>query len=307
MDRLHLMSVFVAVAEAGGFAAGARRLGLSAPAVTRAVASLEEHLGVRLLSRTTRVVRVTDAGALYLDDCRRILADVAEAEASAGGATVTPRGHLAITAPALFGRLYVMPVVAEYLACHEEVSVSALLVDRVVGLVEEGLDAGLRIGELPSSSLRALRVGEVRRVLCASPAYLRRAGAPRHPRELPAHPLIAATGSGSAGEWRFREDGAPLPVRVAPRLQVTTNDAAVEAAVAGVGIARLLSYQVAAQLAEGSLLPLLVDFEPAPMPVHVVHREGRHAAAKVRAFVDLLVERLRAHPGLARRREAAAG
>lgn len=298
MDRLESMGVFVAVAEAASFTGAARRLGMSPPAVTRAVAALEERLGVRLLTRTTRVVRVTEAGARYLEDCRRILAEVAEADESAAGLNAEPRGQLHVTAPALFGRIFVLPAVAAYLERYPQVSVNALFLDRVVNLVEEGLDVAIRIGELPDSSLQAIRVGQVRRVVCAAPGYLARHGVPMEPQQLARHAVVLSRGITPGLDWKFFGDGGVVPVRVSPRLSVSSNDSAVAAAVSGVGLTRLLSYQVAPQLAAGELQIVLAGFEPPPLPIHVVHREGRHASAKVRAFVDLVVERLRADPAL---------
>ena len=298
MDRLESMGVFVAVAEAASFTGTARRLGLSPPAVTRAVAALEERLGVRLLTRTTRVVRVTEAGARYLEDCRRILAEVAEADESAAGLNTEPRGQLNVTAPALFGRIFVLPTVAAYLDRYPQVSVNALFLDRVVNLVDEGLDVAIRIGELPDSSLQAIGVGQVRRVVCGAPRYLERCGTPAVPQELARHSIILSRGITPTQDWKFLGDGRVLPVRVSPRLSVNANDSAVAAAVAGAGLTRLLSYQVAPQLASGELKVVLSEFEPPPLPIHVVHREGRQASAKVRAFVDLIVERLRADPAL---------
>lgn len=298
MDRLESMGVFVAVAEAASFTGAARRLGLSPPAVTRAVAALEERLGVRLLTRTTRVVRVTEAGARYLEDCRRILAEVAEADESAAGLNTEPRGQLNVTAPALFGRIFVLPTVAAYLDRYPQVSVNALFLDRVVNLVDEGLDVAIRIGELPDSSLQAIGVGQVRRVVCGAPSYLERCGTPAVPQELARHSIILSRGITPTQDWKFFGDGRVLPVRVSPRLSVNANDSAVAAAVAGAGLTRLLSYQVAPQLASGELKVVLSEFEPPPLPIHVVHREGRQASAKVRAFVDLIVERLRADPAL---------
>lgn len=298
MDRLHLMSVFVAVAESESFSAAARRLGMSAPAVTRAVSALEQRLGVRLLTRTTRFVRATEAGLRYLEDARRILAEVDEADEAAGGVNATPRGRLAITAPVLFGRMYVAPVVVDYLRRYPDVTVSALFLDRVVHLVEEGLDAGIRIGHLPDSSLQAIRVGQVRSVLCASPAYLKERGLPHAPEDLREHVLIAASGLSPTSEWKFVRDGEAFSLKISPRLTVTTNDAAIEAALRGFGIARLLSYQIAPQLAAGELQIVLGDYEAPPLPIHVIHREGRHSAAKVRSFVDMVVERLRADGSL---------
>lgn len=292
------MTVFVAVAEAEGFAAAARRLRMSPPAVTRAVATLEEHLGVRLLTRTTRLVRTTDAGARYLEDARRILLEADEADEAAAGINATPRGHLAVTAPVLFGKIFVMPIITAYQTTFEETTVSALFVDRVVNLVDEGLDVGIRIGSLPDSSLRAIRVGQVRRVICASPAYLKKHGTPESPADLAQHPIIAATSVSAGSEWTFVRGKAKTGVRLSPRILVNTNDGAAEAAKSGFGLTRLISYQVANELAAGTLKTVLADFEEASLPVHVIHREGRHGSAKVRSFVDLAVARLKADMAL---------
>ena len=292
------MTVFVAVAEEESFAAAARRLRMSPPAVTRAIASLEERLGVRLLTRTTRLVRVTDAGSRYLEDARRILLEADEADEAAAGINATPRGHLAVTAPVLFGKIYVMPVITAYQTTFKETTVSALFVDRVVNLVDEGLDVGIRIGSLPDSSLRAIRVGQVRRVVCASPAYLKKYGTPKIPADLARHPLIAATSVFAGSEWTFARGKEKIGVRLSPRILVNTNDGALEAAKRGFGLTRLISYQVANELAAGTLKTVLRDFEEASLPVHVIHREGRHGSAKVRSFVDLAVERLRADTAL---------
>jgi DNA-binding transcriptional LysR family regulator len=298
MDRLHLMTVFVAVAEEESFAGGARRLGMSPPAVTRAVAALEERIGVKLLNRTTRYVRVTEAGQRYLDDSRRIIAELDEADEAAAGINAKPRGHLAVTAPVLFGKLFVLPGIVEYLQCHPAMEVSALFLDRVVNLLEEGLDVGVRIGELPDSSMKAIRVGSVRRVMCASPGYLDMHGTPHTLAGLSGHTLIAASAVTPTQEWKFGKGAGQSSVRVKPRLTVNTNDAAVEAAAQGFGITRLLSYQVAAYLASGQLKIVLPELEPASMPVHVLHREGRYASAKIRSFVDLIAARIRVNPAL---------
>lgn len=298
MDRFHLLSVFVAVAEETSFAAAARRLQQSPPAVTRAVSALEEMLGVRLLTRTTRIVRVTEAGARYLEDARRILNDLEEADRAAAGNNATPRGLLAVTAPVLFGKLYVMPLLVEYQTTYAQTTVSALFVDRVVNLVEEGLDVGVRIGPLPDSTLRAIQVGQVWRVVCAAPIYLEQHGVPQVPDDLREHCIVAATGLSPTPEWTFQQNGAKRTVKVAPRILVNTNDGALEAARAGFGLTRLLSYQVAPQLVSGELKRVLGAFEEAALPVHVLHREGRHGSAKVRGFVDLAVERLRADKAL---------
>lgn len=298
MDRLHLIGVFAAVVDTGGFAGAARKLGISPPAVTRAINELENHLGVRLLTRTTRVVRVTDAGARYAEDCRRILAEMDEADAAASGLHGAPRGLLTVTAPVLFGARFVTPIVTDYLLRYPDTSASCWFLDRVVNLIDEGVDVAVRIGELPDSSMQATRVGEVRRVVCASPAYLAERGTPQTPDDLARHTLIAARAVTPKSEWHFKLAGALRGVRVQPRLATTSNDAALAAAVAGFGLTRLFSYQVADQLRAGSLLALLQDHEPAPLPVHVAHREGRHANRKVRAFLDLVIEALRADMAL---------
>jgi DNA-binding transcriptional LysR family regulator len=297
MDKLHLMTVFVAVAEEEGFAAGARRLGMSPPAVTRAIAALEARLRVKLLNRSTRFVRVTEAGQRYLDDARRIIADVEAADEATAGINAEPRGHLTITAPVLFGKMFVMPGVVDYLQRYPGMEVAALFLDRVVNLLEEGVDVGVRIGELPDSSMKAIRVGQIRRVLCASPAYLAQCKKQKrtltHPSNLSEHNIIAATGVTPFVEWKFADQAKVLAVRVKPRLTVSSNDAAIEASLGGLGVSRLLSYQVGAHFSSGQLVRLLPEFEPAPIPIHVVHRESRYPSAKVRSFVDLMVAKLR--------------
>ena len=298
MDRLYLMTVFVAVAEEESFAGAARRLGMSPPAVTRAIASLEDRLGVKLLNRTTRYVRATDAGQRYLDDARRVIAAADEADEAAVGINSEPRGHLTVTAPVLFGRMYVMPGIVNFLQTYPETSVSALFLDRVVNMLEEGVDVGIRIGELSDSSYRALRVGQVRRVLCASPAYLKKNGIPNTPQELKQHQVIVASGVTQSVEWRFQDQGEPVNVRMKPRLTVCTNDGAIEAALQGLGVTRLMSYQVAPLLVSGKLKVVLSEFESPPVPVHIIHREGRNASTKMRAFIDLMAERLRADTSL---------
>jgi len=294
MDRFHSISVFVAVAETGGFAAAARQLQMSPPAVTRAIAALEEQLGVKLFNRTTRYVRTTEAGQRYLTDARRILADLNAADEAAAGINAEPRGHLTITAPVMFGRMHVMPGIIDYLERYPGTEVSCMFLDRIVNLLEEGIDVGIRIGELPDSSMQALRVGSVRMALCASPDYLERNGIPLHPKNLLQHSIIASSAGANTADWRFHQGKDEFTQRLQPRLSVTTNDAAITAAVQGLGITRLLSYQVAPQIADHTLQPVLEDFEAPPLPIHIVHREGRYSSTRVRAFIDLLAERLRA-------------
>jgi DNA-binding transcriptional LysR family regulator len=289
------MRVFVAVAEAQGFAPAARRLAMSPPAVTRAISALEERIGTRLLHRTTRIVRLTEAGNRFLVDCRRILGEIEEAEASAAGSHTEPRGQLAVTAPVMFGRMYVAPVVLDFLARHPRVTARMLFLDRLVDLIDEGLDVAVRIAHLPDSSLHAVRVGSVRRVVCASPDYLAARGTPRTPADLSQHDAIAFSLGASPEEWSFASSETVSPPT---QLIVNSNDVAIAAAVAGRGVARVLSYQIAPELRAGKLQVVLGEFEPPPIPISVVYAEGRRAAAKVRAFVDFAVERLRADKSL---------
>ena len=294
MDQIHLMKVFVAVGELESFAAAARRLDISPAAVTRAVSALEVQIGVKLLLRTTRSVRLTDAGGRYLEDTRHILASIHEANEAAAGINATPKGELAITAPILFGKKFVMPCIVRYLQRYPEVDVSAYFLDRVVNMVEEGMDVAVRIGPLPDSGLKALRVGRVRRMLCASPDYLARWGEPQHPSDLLEHAVIATTTLSPRAGWRFGLADEPTLVRMKPRLTVTSNDGAIAAAVDGLGVARLLSYQVVDELASGKLKVILADYEEAPWPIHILHRESKYGSAKVRSFIDMLAQDLRA-------------
>jgi DNA-binding transcriptional LysR family regulator len=298
MDRLHLIKVFVTVVETNGFAGAARKLNISPPAVTRAINELELELGVRLLMRTTRVVRVTDAGERYALDCRRILAELAEADESVSGMHHTPRGHLTVTAPVLFGSKFVTPIVADYLQRYPQVNATCLFLDRVVNLMDEGVDVAVRIGALQDSSMQAIRVGQVRRVICAAPAYLAQHGTPRTPADLQAHQIVSANAVTPAAEWRLVDQGAPCVVKVQARLTTTTNDSAVAAVVGGFGLTRLLSYQVAEHLRDGSLQAVLSEYEPTILPVHVLHREGRQGSQRVRALLDMAIESLRANPAL---------
>lgn len=297
MDRLQAMELFLAVVDAGGFASAARQLKQPAPAVTRAVAELESRLGVRLLQRTTRVVRVTEAGARYAADCRRLLAEIRDAEEAVSGAHAVIHGSLTVTAPMLLGAMHVNPVVVDYLRQHPGVDVTCWFVDRVVNLVEEGVDVAVRVGALPDSGLHAIPVGQVRQVLCAAPAYLARAGTPVAPQDLDHHTLIASAMSVGAA-WRFMQGGEVVRQPIRPRLATTSNDAAVRAMLDGLGIARLLSYQVAEHVQQGRAVVVMRDAEPPPLPVHLVYSEGRHASQKVRSFLDMAVARLRADPAL---------
>ncbi len=294
MDRWHTMQVFVRVADTGGFAEAARQLNMSPPAVTRAVAALEDLIGARLFTRTTRQVKLTEVGVRYLEDCRRILADMAEAEAAAAGSHARPTGTLTVTASVLFGQIYILPILTEFLDAHDGVTVRALFLDRVTHLVDEGIDVAVRIGHLADSSQSAIRVGSVRRVVCGAPAYFQHWGEPLTPQDLAHHRVIAATAAWASPEWSFG-GATPSTVTVRPRLFCNSNEGAISGAVSGWGLTRLLSYQVGPHLADGRLRAVLSDYDEPPLPIHIVHPEGRRAPAKVRAFVDLAVDRLRAN------------
>lgn len=287
MDRIHAMSAFVAVADLRGFAPAARRLGLSAPAVTRLVAGLEEHLQLRLLQRTTRSVSLTDAGARYLDRARRILADIEEAEGEARDQRAEPSGRLVVAAPNLFGRMHVAPLLSAYLSRHPRVVGELRLADANASLVDEGIDVAVRIGHLADSTLSARKVGETRRVVVASPDYLRRTGAPRAPSDLASHAILQFTGVSAAPEWRFVQEGRPLTQPFTPRFVTNSLDAAIGHAEAGGGLASALYYQVVDRVRAGALRVVLADFEPPPVPIHVVYPTARLLSAKVRVFVDM--------------------
>jgi DNA-binding transcriptional LysR family regulator len=259
MDRFAAMRVFVGVADAGSLSGAGRRLNLPLATVSRHLAALEEELGVRLLTRTTRRLSLTEPGESYLETCRRVLDDLETAERSLAGEDAEPQGELALTAPVVFGRLHVLPIMVEFLAAYPKVTARMLLVDRVVDYVEEGLDIGVRIGNLPDSSMRAVRVGAIRYVACASPAYLKRRGTPVNPRDLEVHDCISFATFSNAERWSFA-GGKPQRVAVKPRLIVNTAEAAIDAAKAGLGIARVLSYQAAAPLAERSLRLIFEDY-----------------------------------------------
>ena len=285
MDRLDMLRTFVAVADQVSFAEAARRLRISPTAASRAVAALEQSLGTALLRRTTRSVRLTDEGAAYLERCRAALADLDDAALALRGAGATPGGTLVITAPVTFGRLHILPIATALLREHPALKIELTLIDRVVRLVDEGIDVAVRIGDLSDSSLHAFKVAEVRRVLVASPAYLAAHGTPASIPALHDHALIAFTELDRGHEWRFGPTGKPA-IRIEPRLAANTADAAIAAAVEGVGIARVLSYQVMDAIGSGSLVTLLDGFAPLAVPVHLVYQASRRASVNVRAFID---------------------
>jgi len=290
MDRLDAMQALVAVADLEGFAPAARKLGLSPSAVTRLIAALEERLGARLLQRTTRKVALTDVGARYLERVRGILADVEEAEGAAEGERTRPGGRLVVSAPVGFGRLHVSPVMSAYLKRYPEVSADLRLSDRMINLVEEGVDLAVRIGHLPDSTLVARHVGEMRRIVVASKDYLKRRGEPKTPEAIASHDTVQFGAMTAEPEWRFASDGREIRVSSAPRLTTNSADAAIQYAEAGGGLTRVLAYQAAESLKAGRLKIVLAAFEQPALPIHVVYPTSRLLSAKVRTFVDLVIE-----------------
>jgi DNA-binding transcriptional LysR family regulator len=293
MDRIDSVAAFIDVAEQRSFAAAARRLRRSPAAVTRAVGELEARLGVRLLNRTTRAVSLTEAGERFLAGARRVLADLEEIERAAAGEGVAPRGELRLTAPILFGRLHVLPIVTEFLGRFPDVSVALMLLDRPVDLVEEAFDAAVRIGALTESSVVVTRVGAVGRIVVAAPDYLARHGTPRTPADLAGHAIVAFSGIAGVERWVFHGAGGEASVAIKPRLVVTTAEAALDVARAGLGITRVLSYQAADDIARGALRRLLPAYEGDELPIHLIHPGGRHPPPKLRAFLDFAAPRLR--------------
>lgn len=295
MDRFEDMAIFVAVAESNGFAAAARRLNLSPPSVTRAVANLEARIGTLLFTRNTRSVRLTESGQHFFADCRRILAEIEEAGDAAAGQDATPRGTLNLTAPVLFGEMVITPIVVAFLAKHEQLRVKLQLLDRVVNLTDEGFDVAIRIAPITDPALIAIPVGHVRRVVCAAPQLLEQHGIPAHPDDLARFRLIDAT---NVGDWQFQDQGSRFTVSIQSALKLNANRAAIRAATMGWGLTRVISYQIAAELASSKLKTVLSEFELPPVPVHVVYSEARRGSAKLQRFVDFCVDSLRANPAL---------
>jgi DNA-binding transcriptional LysR family regulator len=294
MDRLASMSILVTAVEEGSLSAAARRLRTPLATVSRKVSELEAHLKTRLLHRSSRQLALTDAGRTYVEACRRILEDVGEAERAASGEYGAPKGELIITAPIVFGRLHVLPVVTDFLKAFADIDIRLVLADRVLSLVEDHIDLAVRIGALPDSSLVATRVGSIRQVVCGSPAYFADRGTPQSPTELRSHDCITFEGLVSTHAWTFSTGRSQADVAIRSRLTVNTAEAAIDAATAGVGIARVLSYQCANAVAEGALTVVLTSFEPAPWPVSLVYAGQRYLPLKLRAFLDFATPRLKA-------------
>lgn len=296
MDKLQTMQVFMEVAKHQSFTAASKALGLSAPATTRAVAALENRLGVKLFNRTTRLVRLTEPGARYLQDAKRIMEDIQEAEAAAAGIYSRPAGTLALTAPVLFGEKFIVPVVTQYLADNPDVSVKLFLLDRVASLLEEELDVAIRIGHLKDSNLYATRVGYVRMIVCGSTDYFQQHGTPETPADLVDHRVIFPTPFEHVSAWQFQVNGKKELIKLNPRLRCNHNGAALKAALLGHGITRLMSYQAGEELDKGTLKSVLTQYEEEPLPVNIIHMEGRRVNAKTRSFIDLAVQTLKQNP-----------
>ena len=293
MDRLDAMSLFLEVVDSGSMSAAGRKLGIPLATVSRRISELETHLKTRLLSRSTRKINLTEAGHVYLKACNRILEDVHEAERIAAGEYVSPKGELIVTAPFGFGRLHLLPVIVDFLDTQPDINVRLILADKLNHLLEEHIDIALRIGDLPDSSMIASQVGVIRHVFCASPQYLASRGIPLHPEQLSAHECITFDSLVVPGHWPFgpAKDRQMVPIK--ERLTVNHAEAAIDAAIAGVGIARVLSYQCAEAVRSGALVLLLEAFEPHPWPVHLVHMGKGVLPLKTRAFLDFAAPRLR--------------
>jgi DNA-binding transcriptional LysR family regulator len=290
MDRIDAMQAFVAVADLKGFAPAARKLGLSPSGVTRLIAALEDRLGARLLQRTTRSVTLTDVGARYLERIRRILSDVEEAEGSAQDERTRPSGRLVVSAPIGFGRLHVSPVMSTYLKRYPEVSGELRLSDRMINLVEDGVDLAVRIGHLADSSLVARHVGEMRRIVVASSGYLKQRGEPNAPKAVVSHETIQFGAISAAPDWRFVEGDREIRVACTPRFTTNSADAAIQYAEQDGGLTRVLAYQAADAIKGGRLQIVLAKFEPPPLPIHIVYPTSRLLSAKVRSFIDLVTD-----------------
>ncbi len=294
MDRLEAMSILVASAEAGSFSAAGRQLGVPLPTVSRKVAELEAHLNTQLLVRSTRKLSLTEAGLAYVAACKRILEQVDEAESQASGEYIVPRGTLSMTAPIVFGRLHVIPVVNEFLTRYAQISVQLTLSDHTINIGDEHIDLAVRVGALPDSALIATKVGDIRRVVCGSPDYFAAHGVPKTPDDLADHMCVTYTALASGMTWIFSPRGkATRSVRPYCRLKINTAESAIDAAIAGVGVTNVLSYQVARAVAAGKLRLILEDYEPDPIPVHLVHAGQALLPLKLRRFMEFAAPRLR--------------
>jgi DNA-binding transcriptional LysR family regulator len=294
MDRLEAKSILVASAESGSFSAAGRQLGVPLPTISRKVADLEAHLNTQLLVRSTRKLALTEAGAAYVAACKRILEQVDEAESQASGEFTVPRGTLVMTAPIVFGRLHVVPVVNDFLAKFAQINVHLTLSDQTLNLVDEHIDLAVRVGALPDSTLVATKVGEIRRVVCGSPTYFAAHGTPKSPEDLIDHMCVTFTALAAGMTWVVNPHGGPSKgVRPLCRLKINTAEAAIDAALAGVGVTNVLSYQIARPVGDGKLQVVLRDYEPDPVPVHLVHAGQAIIPLKMRRFMEFAAPRMR--------------
>lgn len=294
MDRLESMSILVTAVEEGSLSAAARRLGIPLTTVSRNVSDLEAHLKTRLLNRSSRKLTLTDAGRSYVTACKQILEDVSEAERGATGEYSAPKGNLNITAPIVFGRVHIVPLVAEFLRAYPDIDIRMVLADGVSNLLEERVDLAIRIASLPDSSLLAIRVGSVRRVVCGSPAYFAERGIPTKPSDVSTHDCVTRDSQSFDNSWPFGAGKSSITVDIHARLIVNTAEAAIDAAIAGAGITRVLCYQIVNAVRDGRLVVVLEDFEPEPMPVSLVYSAQGLLPLKLRAFIDFAVPRLKA-------------
>jgi len=294
MDRLESMKTLVVAVEAGSFSAASRKLGMPLATVSRKVSEIEAHLKTQLVVRSSRRLELTDAGRLYVESCRSILEQIGEAERAASGEYSEPRGSLTITAPIVFGRLHVLPIIADFIGTYPDIDVRLIQADRVVNLLEERVDLAIRIGELPDSSLVAAKIGTIRRVVCGSPGYFEARDVPRTPTDLKTHDCITFAGLASPEAWTFRKGKSEVSVPVHSRLVVNTAEAAIDAAVSGIGLTRVLCYQIATARRSSALATVLEEFEPVPWPVSMVYAGQARLPLKLRAFIDFAMPRLRA-------------
>ena len=293
MDRLDAMSTLLAAVEAGSLSGASRKLGMPLATVSRKVSELEAHLKTRILNRTSRRLELTDAGRDYVAACKRIIEEIEEAERAASGEYKAVKGNLVITAPIVFGRLHVLPIVTDFLKAYPDIDIRLVLSDQVASLLEEHVDIAVRVGTLPDSRIIASRVGSIRLVACASPAYVAAHGLPKKPSDLSSHDCITFDRLASASEWTFRSGKTNVAVVIRSRLTVNTAEAAIDAAIAGLGVTRVLSYQIADAKKDGKLLSLLEPFEPEPFPVSIVYDSQGLLALKRRAFLDFANPRLK--------------
>lgn len=304
MDRLEAMSVIVAVAAAGSLSAAARKLAMPVPTVSRKLSELEAHLNAQLFHRSSRQMTLTDAGRSYIEACKRIIDQVGDAEREVSGEYRKPSGDLTVTSPWGLGHMHLVPIACEFLAAYPDIALRLLLTDRVLRPLEDNIDISIRIGPLANSSMIATRIGSVRVVACASPAYLAARGRPERPGDLAGHDCITIDDLGAPQTWRFVEGGKDVAEQIRSRLTVNTSEAAVEAAIAGAGIARVMSYKMDAAKRAGTLAIVLDAFEPEPLPVHIVYPERKPMPLKLRAFVDWATPRLKARLAMPLRQAA---